>query len=207
MPNAFRPFLVVSACLLTALVCGCSTISRQGIQSIAIAPDDQTFVFSYQSESRSLLAIGTTRPVDARVVLEAEGGAVYERPIFSRDGKRIFFILRAEPDKSDLYAVGTDGFGLMQITRGQDGTQNIQDLALSADGGNHLCHQLRVPRPLFPHRGIASARHGLLFRTRRWRGIGKVKLQQQLFPKRHRDIPVRRATVLAGSHTELAQAP
>lgn len=112
---------------------GCSVISKNGIRSVSVAPDDDAFVFSYQDGDESLVAIKKADQASSSIVLRSSDRTSYERPIFSNDGQKLFLIARKKPDRSDLFVVEIDGSGLTQITNGQEGAQNIQDMALAED--------------------------------------------------------------------------
>jgi Tol biopolymer transport system component len=99
-----------------------------------MAPDGSLFAFSYLKGDDSLIAIKNMDEAVSSIVVRSSDRTLYERPIFSSDGQKLFFIARKKRDKSDLFFIDIDGSGITQITNGQKGAQNIQDLALSADG-------------------------------------------------------------------------
>ena len=125
--------LLTSIALWLVLVAGCITVSQEGVQSVSIAPDDQAFVVDYQSGDDSLIAIITTDGYIPRVLLRSDGKFDYERPVFSRDGDKVFFIRSEKRDRGDLYVIDIDGESLRPITTGQEGAENIQDIAVSSD--------------------------------------------------------------------------
>lgn len=116
------------------LIGGCSVISKEGINSVSMAPDDKTFAFSYRTGNESLIAINNIDEGTTTIVLRSQDGIEYERPTFSDNGQKLYFISRTKRDQGDLYVVNTDGSGLKQITHGQAGAENIQDLSISEDG-------------------------------------------------------------------------
>ena len=120
--------------ILTVAFSACSVVSQNGIQSVSMAPDDDRCVFSYRKGDDSLIAIRNMNEAASLIVVESNDGTIYERPVFSNDGQKLYFIAREKPDRSDLFVVGIDGSEMSQITHGQEGAQNIQDLALSKDG-------------------------------------------------------------------------
>ena len=130
-PDLFMQFI---SAIIAIAISGCSVISHKGIQSVSIAPDDQSFAFSYRKGNESLVAVNTIDEGISTVVLRSQDGTKYDRPIFSHNGQELFFIARKKHNQGDLYVVGTTGSGLRQITHGQEGAENIQDLALSGDG-------------------------------------------------------------------------
>jgi Tol biopolymer transport system component len=134
---AVGPQYLLMRCIVaifTIAISGCSTISHQGVQSVSIAPDDQSFAFSYRNGDESLIAIKKINEGAPTIVHKSGEGKTCERPIFSNNGQKLFFISRNKRDQSDLYVVSTDGSGLTQITHGQEGAGNIQDFSLSEDG-------------------------------------------------------------------------
>jgi len=127
----------VTQCLLVVLaglLSGCSVYSQYGFQSVSIAPDDLSFAVAHREGRESLLAIAKFEENVPTVVLKSRDGTHYERPIFSNDGRKLYFIARKKRDRGDLFVIGTDGSGLTQLTVGQEGAQNIQDIALSREG-------------------------------------------------------------------------
>lgn len=124
--------LLLPVCLL--FVSGCSVVKDYGVQSVAVAPDNGSFVVAYTSEDESLIAILDAEDHTPVVVQSSEAEFQYERPVFSADGERVFFIRRSDRDRSDIYVVDIDGSNLSAVTSGQAGAENIQDIALSADG-------------------------------------------------------------------------
>ena len=130
-PDLFMQFI---SAIIAIAISGCSVISHKGIQSVAIAPDDQSFAFSYRKGNESLVAVNKIDENISTIVLRSQDGTKYDRPIFSDNGQELFFIARKKHNQGDLYVVGIDGSGFKQITHGQEGAENIQDLALSGDG-------------------------------------------------------------------------
>ncbi len=120
--------------ILAIAISGCSVISHKGIQSVAIAPDDQSFAFSYRKGNESLVAVNKIDENISTIVLRSQDGIEYERPTFSDNGQELYFISRKKHDRSDLYVVNTDGSGLRKITHGQEGARNIQNFSLSEGG-------------------------------------------------------------------------
>lgn len=119
---------------IVSLLCGCSVISHDGIQSVAIGPDEQSIVFSYTDGSDSLIGVKNIDTVTCRVLLRSGGPVRYERPAFSPDASQLVFIARERDDSGDLYRARPDGSGPVGITRGQEGAENVQDFTFSADG-------------------------------------------------------------------------
>ncbi len=124
--------LIVSFCAI--VISGCTVISSEGIQSVSSAPNNQGIVFSYFKGNGSLIATNQLDGNPSKILLRSPEGTFYERPIYSSDGSKIFFIAKASPDQGDLYALDVDGSGLEQITKGQEGAENVRDFALSRDG-------------------------------------------------------------------------
>lgn len=124
--------VAMALCLVCAA--GCSVVSLEGVQSVAVAPDEQTFVVNYHQGGESLVAIIEADGYIPTVLLRSQDGTQYDRPIFSKNGERVFFIRRKKRDQGDLYAIDTDGENLIPITNGQEGAENIQDIAASRDG-------------------------------------------------------------------------
>ena len=133
--SAGRVILQVSAVVGLACGNGCSVISQEGVHSVSIAPDDQSFVINYQRGSESLLAVIATDGYVPTILLQPQQGIRFDRPRFSRDGEKVFFIRRRKRDQGDLHVIDIDGTDLARVTDGQEGTENIQDFALSRDGG------------------------------------------------------------------------
>lgn len=130
-PSLLMQFISI---IIAIAISGCSVISNEGIQSVSIAPDDQSFAFSYRKGNESLIAVNKTDESISTIVLSSKEGTKYDRPVFSDNGQELFFIVRKKRNQGDLYVVGAAGSGLRQITHGQEGANNIQDLALSGDG-------------------------------------------------------------------------
>jgi len=120
--------------ILTVAFGACSVVSDNGIQSVSTAPGDDRCVFSYRKGDDSLIAIRNMNEATSSIVVKSNDGTIYERPIFSDDGRELYFIARKRPDRSDLFSIAIDGSDMTRITNGQEGAQNIQDLALSKDG-------------------------------------------------------------------------
>ena len=131
LADLFMHFILA---IIAIAISGCSVISHEGIQSVSVAPDDRSFAFSYRKGNESLVAVNKIDESISTIVLRSKDGTKYDRPIFSDNGQELFFIAREKHDQGDLYVVGITGSGLRQITHGQEGAENIQDLALSGDG-------------------------------------------------------------------------
>jgi len=130
----FRRHAKCVVVMLLGLISGCSVWSRYGIQSVSIAPDDRSFAVAYDQGRESLLAVSPMDDSIARIVLRARDGTRYQRPIFSEDGRKLYFISRTKKDQGHVFVVDLDGSGLTQLTFGQEGAQDIRDIALSGDG-------------------------------------------------------------------------
>lgn len=131
-PRAIILWVPIAVWLIS--VTACSTVSQEGVKSVAIAPDDKSFVVDYQSAGKSLIAIIATDGYSPRVLIRANKDVDYKRPIFSVEGDRVFFIRSDKRNQGDLYVVDIDGGNLMPITIGQEGAENIQDIAVAKDG-------------------------------------------------------------------------
>lgn len=123
--------LIVSICAFA--ISGCTVISNEGIQSVSASPDNQEIIFSYFKGKESLIATNQLDGKPSKILLRSPEGKYYERPVYSSDGSKIFFISKTGPDQGDLYELNVDGSGLKQITKGQHGAENIIDFALSKD--------------------------------------------------------------------------
>lgn len=134
MKTALRISMRLALVVLAVAFSACSVVSQEGIQSVSMAPGDDRCVFSYRRGDDSLIATRNLNEPVSSIVVKSDDGTIYERPVFSNDGQKLYFIARKKPDRSDLFSIAIDGSDMTQITHGQEGAQNIQDLALSHDG-------------------------------------------------------------------------
>ena len=112
---------------------GCSAVSQDGIQSIAVAPNEETIAFSFRDGNESLIVIRKLDQNKPIILLREQQGTYHGRIVFSDYGRKLLFVRSRKNHRGDLYQINTDGTGLRQITDGQPGTENILDFGLSQD--------------------------------------------------------------------------